>query len=278
MRRILHTSDLHFGRANRLLVGVLQGMAKELKPDVVVVSGDLTQRARKVQFREAQQFLDAIDCPKVLVPGNHDMPLYNIFARFLRPLTNYRKYISDELSPTYQDAEMVMLGINTSRSFMHANGSISDQQIEHARQFFCSIDPRLTKILVTHHPFDLPETTADKHLLRRARHAIAVLAACEADLYLAGHAHVPFATSTARRYKLVQHAALVVQAGTGVSDRTRSEPNSFNLITVDRPLVTVQHFDWSPNSSTFVPTTISQFRRTNAGWQPVPSQLEQMIP
>jgi 3',5'-cyclic AMP phosphodiesterase CpdA len=162
----------------------------------------------------------------------------------------------------------VILGINTARSLKRANGSISNRQIEHARRFFCSLSPRLTKIVVTHHPLDAPETMDDKHLPRRASHTIAALAACDADLYLAGHAHVPFACSTARRYKVVQRAALVVQAGTGVSNRTRSEPNSFNLIVVDRPLVTVEHFDWNPETSIFARTRTSQFKHTNSGWQP----------
>jgi 3',5'-cyclic AMP phosphodiesterase CpdA len=267
MRKILHTSDLHFGRTNAVLVETLIRKTRELNPDIFVVSGDLTQRARKAQFVEARQFLDMIDCRKVVVPGNHDIPMENVAARFFRPLTNYRKYISEDLWPTYEDEEMVILGINTARPFMRRSGWISNSQIDRARRFFCGVDVPRTKVLVTHHPFDFPETVADRHLLRRARHAIDALALCEADLYLAGHVHVPFAGSTARRYKATHRTALIVQAGTALSTRTRSEPNSFNLICVDRPLITVRHYVWDRAIAEFLVTSDRQFHHSEHGWQ-----------
>jgi 3',5'-cyclic AMP phosphodiesterase CpdA len=260
-------SDLHFGRTSPELVNALLDNARTLKPDVVVVSGDLTQRARPAQFQEARGFLQAIAVPKVVIPGNHDIPLYNVVARFLRPLANYRKFISREPWPAYRDEAMAILGMNTARSLARAEGSISDSQIEYARAFFCSAGPEVIKILVTHHPFDFPETVAEKHLVRRARRAIVALAACEADLYLAGHAHVPYSGLTARRYKAAHRAALIVQAGTGVSTRTRSGPNSFNLIVVEPPYVRVQHFDWDRETSGFVGKSVSDFKETGAGWQ-----------
>jgi len=268
MRRILHMSDLHFGRTSDVLVTALQRNTRDLKPDVVVVSGDLTQRARRAEFEQARDFLQRIEQPKVVIPGNHDIPLYNMFARFLRPLTNYRKYISDEAWPVYQDEEIVVLGLNTARSYTRAGGSISRSQIEYTRRFFCSADPGLTKILVTHHPFDCAETV-DKHPVRRARRAVLALAACDADLYLSGHAHVPFCGLTARRYRAAHRTALIVQAGTGVSTRTRSDPNSFNVIVIQKPFIRVQHFDWDAGRSVFVGRAVSEFRHTPQGWQAV---------
>jgi 3',5'-cyclic AMP phosphodiesterase CpdA len=234
---------------------------------VVVVSGDLTQRARKAQFAEARDFLQRIETPKIVIPGNHDIPLYNVMARFFRPLANYRRYISDDMWPAYRDGEIAVLGMNTARSFARAGGSISRSQIEYARRFFCETGPGLTKVLVTHHPFDFPQTIADKHLVRRARHAIVALAACGADLYLAGHAHVPFSGLSARRYKAAHRTALIVQAGTGISTRTRSEPNSINLIVIDRPYIRVQNFDWDHEQAEFTGRSISDFKHTPDGWQ-----------
>jgi 3',5'-cyclic AMP phosphodiesterase CpdA len=268
MRRILHMSDLHFGRTSELLVRTLLEKNRELKPDVVVVSGDLTQRARESQFAEAAEFLKQIGGQQVVIPGNHDIPLDNVFARFFRPLTNYRKYISDDLWPTYQDEEIAILGMNTARSFAHSRGSISPTQIGHARRVFCSMSPQLIKILVTHHPFDFPETVDEKHLVRRAREAISTLASCEADVYLAGHAHVAYAGSTARRYKVAHRTALVIQAGTGISTRTRGGPNSFNLILLQRPFISVQHFDWNAEKQDFLGGTVFHFKHTDQGWQP----------
>lgn len=267
MRRIMHISDLHFGRTDEPVVMALIRKTRELAPDVLVVSGDLTQRARSRQFREARHFLDALDRPTIVVPGNHDVPLENLFDRFFRPLAKYRKYITEDLSPTFYDAELAVVGINTARSFTRASGSINDRQIEHARQFFCSVDPEVVKIVVTHHPFDFPESLTHKYLLRRSGHAITALATCQADLYLAGHSHVPFAGLSERRYTVAHHTALIVQAGTSLSTRTRSVPNSFNLIHIRRPAMTVEHFQWNVQSAQFVSTTASHFKHTSDGWQ-----------
>jgi 3',5'-cyclic AMP phosphodiesterase CpdA len=267
MRRILHMSDLHFGRSDELIVDALRRAAYDLKPDVIVVSGDLTQRARGWQFQEARRFLDGLPCRTIVVPGNHDIPLENLFARFLKPLANYRKYISNNLWPEYHDEEVAILGINTARSFTRGRGSISDRQIEYARQYFCNVPPDAIKIIVTHHPFDFAETTHDKNLLRRARHAVAALTKCRADLFLAGHSHVPFAGLTDHRYTVAHRTALVVQSGTSVSTRTRSEPNSFNLLHVEHPGIGVEHFHWSPAASRFVSVSVAHYVHTNEGWR-----------
>jgi 3',5'-cyclic AMP phosphodiesterase CpdA len=266
MRRIFHISDLHFGRTDESVVAALTDKIHEVMPDVLVVSGDLTQRARSWQFRDARHFLDSFACPKIVIPGNHDVPLENLLDRFFSPLAKYRKYITDDLSPTFRDQELAIVGINTARSFTRTRGSINDRQIEHARQFFCSVDPDVMKIVVTHHPFDIPENLNERYLLRRSRHAIAALAVCQADLYLAGHSHVPFAGLSERRYTVAHHTALIVQAGTSASTRTRSAPNSFNLIRVDRPDLAVEHFQWDAPHGRFVSTTASHFRHTASGW------------
>jgi len=270
MRRIAHISDLHFGRTDEHVVRALIREMHELVPDVVVVSGDLTQRARSWQFQEARHFLDALNRPTIVVPGNHDVPLENLVDRFFRPLAKYCKYITEDLSPTFRDEELAVVGINTARSFTKASGRINDRQIENARQFFCSVDPDALKIVVTHHPFDIPETLADKYLLHRSARAIEALATCQADLYLAGHSHVPFAVLSERRYTVAHHTALIVQAGTSLSTRTRSVPNSFNLIQVNRPALTLERFQWDAQSAQFVSTTASHFRHTMNGWQTMP--------
>jgi 3',5'-cyclic AMP phosphodiesterase CpdA len=267
MRRLVHISDLHFGRTDEQVVAALMRKMRDLVPDVFIVSGDLTQRARSWQFQEARHFLDALDRPTIVVPGNHDVPLENLFDRFFRPFAKYRKYITNDLSPTFHDEELAVVGINTARSFTRTSGRISARQIEDACQFFCSVDPNVVKIVVTHHPFDIPESLNDKYLLRRSTHAIAALATCHADLYLAGHSHVPFSVLSERRYTVAHHTALIVQAGTSLSTRTRSVPNSFNLIHVFRPAMTVEHFQWDAQSAQFVSRTASHFKHTTEGWQ-----------
>ena len=110
MRTIVHLSDLHFGRIDQAIVEPLATTVTEIKPDVVVVSGDLTQRARSEQFQEAREFLDELPHPQIIVPGNHDVPLYNVFQRFLEPLDKYRRYITDDLEPFYSDEQIALLG------------------------------------------------------------------------------------------------------------------------------------------------------------------------
>ena len=109
MRTIVHLSDLHFGRVNEALLTPLVEAVRALAPDVVVVSGDLTQRARAAEFQQAQEFLSRLPGPQIVVPGNHDVPLYNIAHRLLRPLDKFRRYIEPSLSPTYIDNEMAVL-------------------------------------------------------------------------------------------------------------------------------------------------------------------------
>src|SRR3569832_1650921 len=99
MRTIAHISDLHFGRTDSAVLEGLKRAIVESKPDIVVVSGDLTQRAKRQEFVAAKRFLDALPRPQIVVPDNHDVPLYNVMARWLTPLTRFRRYISKDLAP-----------------------------------------------------------------------------------------------------------------------------------------------------------------------------------
>jgi predicted phosphohydrolase len=125
MRTVAHLSDPHFGRIDRATVQALIATVTEARPDIVVVSGDLTQRAKGSEFQEARQFLEALPSPQIVVPGNHDVPLYNVLARALKPLRNYQRYISKELEPFYCDDEIAIVGINTARSLTFKGGRIS---------------------------------------------------------------------------------------------------------------------------------------------------------
>jgi 3',5'-cyclic AMP phosphodiesterase CpdA len=266
MRTIVHLSDLHFGRVDRQLIEPLIKTINEIKPDLVAVSGDLTQRARARQFVEARVFLDALPEPQIVVPGNHDIPLHNIFARFLGPLDNYRRYITEDLQPSYADEEMVVVGVSTARSLTIKGGRINQEQIARVREKLCSFDDDMVKILVTHHPFDLPEGYSDRDLVGRARMAMAGLAECGADLFLAGHLHVTYSGHTAKRYNIQGHSALVVQAGTAASTRGRGETNSFNVIRLNHPNISVERLSWNSESVSFVITSDEHFQHSNVGW------------
>jgi 3',5'-cyclic AMP phosphodiesterase CpdA len=267
MRTIIHLSDLHFGRTDPSVIEPLVATVAELRPDAVAVSGDLTQRARGEQFREARAFLDRLPpVPQIVVPGNHDVPLWNAFKRFAQPLANFRRYITDELTPFHADEEIAVVGVNTARSLTVKYGRINEQQVARVRELLCEIEDGVTKIVVTHHPFDLPEGYDEAELVGRARMAMETLAACGADILLAGHLHVAHTGHTAKRYEIAGHSALVVQAGTATSTRVRGELNSFNLIRVKHPHVNVVRYSFKPEQKTFAPASSEHFQHTPDGW------------
>lgn len=267
MKTLVHLSDLHFGRVDYVVVGALIKKIHEIAPDVTVVSGDLTQRARSHQFKEASRFLRALPpCPQIVVPGNHDVPLYNVFDRFASPLEKYKKYITADLRPFYADDEIAVIGVNTARSLTIKGGRINEQQIEWIRARMCPTDENLVKILVTHHPFDVPEGEDEGDIVGRAPRAMRTLAECGADVFLAGHLHVSHISHTAHRYKIKGHSALVIQAGTATSTRERGEENSFNLIRIEKPVLIVERFVWQAENSRFVVGEIHSFRQTENGW------------
>lgn len=266
MRSIVHLSDIHFGRVNYHVIPPLIEAVAKINPDLVAVSGDLTQRARAHQFKEARAFLDRLPKPQIVVPGNHDVPLHNVFARFLQPLRKYRRFITNDLWPFYHDEEIAVLGVSTARSLTIKGGRVNENQVAWMRTRFCYLDPELVKIVVTHHPFDLPEGHDERHLVGRARMAMEALASCGADVFLAGHLHVSHTTHTAARYQIKGHSALVIQAGTAASTRGRGEENSFNVVRVDRPHIAVERFEWQPKRGEFTLMTTERFRHTSDGW------------
>lgn len=266
MRTVVHLSDIHFGSVNEAIIAPLIRTINDLRPDVVAVSGDLTQRARSHQFKEARAFLDALPQPQIVVPGNHDIPLYNAFLRFAQPLEKYRRYITDELRPFYADDEIAILGVNTARSLTIKGGRINKTQVAWLREKFSAFGPDVIKIVVTHHPFDLPEGHDGRDLVGRARMAIRELSTCGADLFLAGHLHISHTGHTAKRYKLGGRVAIVVQAGTVASTRERGEGNSFNVIRVAHSDLSIERLAWQPSQTTFITNITDRFRRASAGW------------
>jgi 3',5'-cyclic AMP phosphodiesterase CpdA len=275
MKTLVHLSDLHFGRTDPELVAALAGSVAEARPDLVAVSGDLTQRARAWQFKEARAFLDGLPkVPHVVVPGNHDVPLWNVFKRFLAPLDNFRRYVTDDLSPVHEDEEIVVLGVNTARSLTTKYGRINERQIAHMRERFCAYADGVTKIVVTHHPFDVPAGADEREIVGRARMAMEAFAACGADLLLAGHMHVSHAGRTAERYRIEGHSALFVQAGTATSTRGRGEANSFNVIRLKHPHIQVERRVWQAEAGSYARANAETFRHTpEEGWERLPEEV-----
>lgn len=271
MRTVVHISDIHFGRVDPATVRPLLEMVTAVQPDIVAISGDLTQRARTREFLQAQAFLRALPTPQIVVPGNHDIPLHNVYSRFVRRLDKYKRHISEDLEPFYLDDEIAVAGINTARSLTWKGGRINRLQLERLERRLCALDPAVVRIVVTHHPFDLPAGHSERgSLVGRGVSAMKLLAGCGADLFLAGHLHVTYCGDTTRRYYSNGRSALVVQAGTATSTRGRGECNSFNVFRISRTRIEVQHLNWRPGEARFHPSGETVFFRSERGWVRTP--------
>jgi 3',5'-cyclic AMP phosphodiesterase CpdA len=265
MATIAHLSDLHFGRVDPRIIPPLVRTIESVSPTLVAVSGDLTQRARRHQFREARQFLDRLPCPRLVVPGNHDVPLFNVAARFLDPFGGYRRHVQQDLEPVYETTEMIAVGLNSARAFpFDGGGRLNEAQVERAAARLGSVSSDAIKIVVTHHPFDLPDTHGDEHLIGRSDMAMRKLTDAGADVFLAGHLHVSHVGHTGR-YQIAGRSALVVQAGT-LSTRQRGEVNTINVLHVARTQIDVERYSWDEARESFHVSWQKTFRRTREGW------------
>lgn len=267
MPRIIQLSDLHFGAHDPRLVDAVEERIDEEKPDLVVISGDFTQRARTEQFKEACHFLTRLKDAghEVLaVPGNHDVPLYDVLRRFLSPLTRYKRFIDDELCPYHELDGAVVLGINTARSLTFSDGRVSHEQMDFIRRTFDRAGD-VRRILVTHHPlFALPVGGEVAKAVGRSEMALEAVAEAGVDMLLAGHNHKA-STHSARDLATRAGPALVIQAGTATSVRLRDEEQSFNRIDTagDRVTLTLQSWD----GGQFVSGDAQSYAREGDHWR-----------
>ena len=270
MPRLIHLSDLHFGAHDPRLVEAVEQRIDEAQPDLIVISGDFTQRARTEQFEQACQFLERLKKAghDVLgVPGNHDVPLYDVLRRFLSPLTRYRRYIDETLCPFHELPGAAVLGINTARSLTFKDGRINEEQVAYIRQTFARTKPDTARILVTHHPmFALPVGDGPELGKPIGRQELALDAVADAgvDLLLAGHNH---RASAHHAEELVTDAgsALVIQAGTATSTRLRDEEQSFNLIEVGDGQATILVQAW--DGTGYASRDVQRFVRRGEHWE-----------
>jgi len=268
MRKIVHISDLHFGRINEPLLQPLIDLIKSENPDVIVISGDITMRARKREFIAARAFLDKIPFPQIIVPGNHDIPLYNMYSRFFQGLKKYRLYITDDLEPVYKDESLLIYGLNSARSFALVRGRVDLSQIKKICKEFDKLPQEVLRIIVTHHPFDLPKDFRPYNLQRKPAQAMELLIKSKVDILLAGHTHKSIIDHVPLQGKDLGYHPLIIQSGTSTSVRTRREnhQNTFNIITVNYPVMEIKNYFWDKEDKMFVAKRIKNFTHTETGW------------
>lgn len=267
MKTLIQISDLHFGSVNESVLADLTSSINCIKPDLIIVSGDLTQRARSVQFEQAAAFLAQFDVPKIIVPGNHDIPLYNVVDRFVNPLEKYNRFITDHLMPIFTDDKLTVIGLNTARSLTIKDGRLNLEQITLASEFLRKASASSVKIVVTHHPLDvlLPQFTDD--LAGNAKMAMTELSDAGADLFLSGHLHMG---KMIHIYKTLTNendrSVVMIQAGTACSTRSRNDVNSFNLIRVVHNRIELNEMVHSSISG-FERAESRSFIKSSGDWQ-----------
>ncbi|MDP9120901.1 MAG: metallophosphoesterase [Acidobacteriota bacterium] len=255
MRKLFHISDVHFGRPHlpRVSRGVLEFVERR-QPDLVVISGDLTQRAKPEEFRQARAWVDRIPVPTLVVPGNHDVPMYRVWERAFDPFGAYRKFFSSELEPVYRDPELLVVGVNTAFNWTIKDGRIPLRRLLEVRKILTSVPESVCKIVVAHHHLIPPPNFGSQRVLANAWEAIDLFSSAGVGLILSGHLHQAYIGSSEEFYPKGRPPVVILHAGTTTSSRGRGgerERNTCNWIEVGRHSLSISHCRWYPELDRF---------------------------
>lgn len=227
MSVLLQISDTHFGTEQPPVLEALVALATQQRPDLVVLSGDITQRARPSQFRAAKAFADRLGAPVLAVPGNHDIALFDLWSRLTRPYARYTRAFGSNLEPVHASPDLLVIGVNTTRAWRHKNGEVSTAQIDRVAKLLSAASPQQLRVVVVHQPAAVVQVDERANLLRGHDAALRAWSAAGADLVLGGHIHLPYTLAM----QGLPRRLSVLQAGTAISSRTRPEaPNSVNIL------------------------------------------------
>lgn len=270
MITLLHASDIHFGTPfdsgafdafRRLLGGI--------SPDLIVLSGDFTQRAKVREYEAARDFLQSLpDVPVVVTPGNHDVPLYRVFERLFEPLKNYRSYISQELDTVTRIPGVTVVSLDSTAPHRAiVNGRITDTQLLFAARVFSESPEGDFRILVAHHNFIPAPDFEPQQFLPGYQLSLAAFSKMKVELILGGHLHRAFIGSSLDAFPQGEEALPMVIAHSGTTTSTRGRAsergrNSLNLIRIgDGEVIVIPHL-LHQDRGEFLPTGTHTFPRT----------------
>jgi 3',5'-cyclic AMP phosphodiesterase CpdA len=262
---LLQVSDPHFGTEQQTVAQALISFANQQRPDVLVLSGDITQRARPAQFRAARAFMDRLDAPVLAVPGNHDIPLFDLWTRLCRPYARHIAVFGEDLEPVYSSSDLLVVCVNTTRPWRYKHGEVSAQQIERVSQLLSGAGAAQLRVVVVHQPVAVTRAEDTPNLLRGHTAALQQWAAAGADCIMGGHIHLPYVMAL----QGLARPMWVVQAGTAVSSRVRrGVPNSVNLLrwgaASDVGHCHVEQWSFEAKVGAFVITAVNEIRPARA--------------
>lgn len=237
MSVLLHVSDPHFGTERHDVVEALVRAAHDLRPDLVVLSGDVTQRARRRQFDAARRFFDRLPAaPLLAIPGNHDIPLFNVAARVAAPYRGFQRAFGAQLEPEFAAADLLVLGVNTTRWWRHKHGTLGAAQVDRVAARLRAANPAQVRVVVTHQPVHVVTDDDRNNLARGHARAVEQWTRAGADIVLGGHIHRAHAVPLGDLWSVL--------AGTAVSRRVRAgRPNSVNVIRVAADRCAIERWD-----------------------------------
>lgn len=263
MTRILHLTDLHFGFHRATLEEPLLARISALRPDLVVIGGDITHRALPAQMRQARAFLDRIEAPLMCMPGNHDVPAWNLVARMFWPFAGFRRHFGPVLTPVGRAGDVRVMALNSADPYAWQRGKIREGEIG---RIIGNVDAMGTNIVALHHPLQqLPRV--DKALARRASEALYRLEASGVQVVLSGHLH-RWATdallATGRHPRVLQ-----IQTGTALCARITDGQNEFVLLEIDGPDLRLERHVAPMDAGDFGAPEIADYSRASGVWRRV---------
>jgi len=260
MIRLLHISDTHFGTEQNAVVEALLCHVQEQPADLLVLSGDITQRAKPGQFAAAKRFVERVQALGVpgslIIPGNHDLPLHNLATRFLAPYGRYSRAFGEDLEPVFENDELLMIGLNTTHPRRRKDGAVTAAQVAAVSERLRRCEPGKVRVVVAHQPFGAMAASDVRNLQHGAEEALDHWADAGLDLVMGGHIHLPYVLPLSQQYPRLKREVWIVQAGTALSTRLRGHtPNSFNRIVITggpQKQVRVERWDYQAQLDRFL--------------------------